>query len=210
MVARRFESFMAEATGNLEPIRVMIVDDHDIVRMGLRVLIEHSPSLCFVGEASDGREAILLYPEVQPHIVLMDISMPNIDGVEAIRAIRRIDEQARIIVLSNYTEGGLVRAAFEAGAISYLGKEVGQHLLVRAIEDAHSGKPTLAPNAAQELIEALRSSEESADKLTPAEIEILRYVSQGLSNIEIAERLVVSTSTIKKHVSSILTKLAVN
>ncbi|MDX2160351.1 MAG: response regulator transcription factor [bacterium] len=201
---------MSSETRSVNPIGVMVVDDHDIVRMGLRVMIDHAPELRFVGEAANGHEAVSHYTALKPDIVLMDMIMPQMDGVEAIRMIRRVDETARIIVLSNYTEGLLVRSAFEAGAMSYLGKDVPHELLVRAIVDGFEGKPTLAPTAAQELIEALRNTENAEYKLTPSEVEVLRCIAQGLSNIEIAQKLVVSTSTVKKHVSSILTKLEVN
>ncbi len=192
------------------PITVMVVDDQELIRFGLRLLIEASPTLRLVGEASGGYEAVLLYERLRPDVTLMDIVMPEMNGIAATKAIRQIDDHACVIVLSHYTDGAMVRAAFEAGAMSYLSKDINAETLIRAVEDAFFGKPTLAPTAAQELIDALRGGDDAETKLTPAEVEVLKCVAQGLSNIEIASKLVVSTSTVKKHVSSILTKLEVS
>jgi len=201
---------MGDKPESLMPITVMVVDDQDLIRFGLRLLIEGAATLRLTGEARSGYEAVKLFERIRPDVTLMEIVTPEMDGIEAIKAIRRIDETARIIVLSNFTDGGIVRAAFEAGAMSYVSKDIAGDMLVRAIEDAFYGKPTLAPTAAQELIEALRGGDDAETKLTPAEVEVLKCVAQGLSNIEIASKLVVSTSTVKKHVSSILTKLEVS
>lgn len=192
------------------PIRVMIVDDHELLRLGLKVILEEAPGVQLVGEASDGNHAVTLMSEQQPDVILMDISMPEMDGINATRSISKQYKNARIIILSNYTDGTFVRAALEAGAISYLRKDISREGLIRAIRDAYVGKPTLASIVAQELIETLRNPEDTDYKLSPAEQEILKAVAHGLSNVQIANKLVVSTSTVKKHVSSILTKLKVN
>jgi two-component system, NarL family, response regulator LiaR len=193
-----------------EPIRVMVVDDHDMVRIGLKVSIEATPGLIFAGEATSGAEAIEAFPNVKPDVVLMDMLMPNVDGVNATREICNSYSDARIIALTSYDDENLICSALEAGVISYLLKDVSIDVLAKAIQDAYRGRPTLAQEATQALIKAASSPPVPGHDLTPSELVVLKLVVQGLSNGEIADRLVISTSTVKKHVSSILRKLSVN
>ncbi len=201
---------MTNGTSNSNVITVMIVDDHDLVRMGLKMLIEGVDELHLVAEASSGVQAVELYERYRPDVVLMDILMPEMDGIAATKTICGRYRDARIITLTSYTGESPVRLALEAGAISYLLKDVTPGELVKAIQDAVRGRPTLAPTATQAIIKTLHQPTEPEYHLTPSEIEVLKWVAQGLSNTQIAAELVVSTSTVKKHVSNILTKLNVS
>ncbi|MEJ2265548.1 MAG: response regulator transcription factor [Anaerolineales bacterium] len=192
------------------PIGVMIVDDHTVVRSGLSAFLMVYDDLEFVGEASSGEEAVRLCERVRPDVVLMDLVMPGMDGAEATKAIRSKCPDIQVIALTSFKEQELVEGAMEAGAIGYLLKNVAADELADAIRAAHAGRPTLAPEAAQALIEASRHPEKNRYDLTDRETEVLELMIEGLSNPEIAERLVVSRSTVKFHVSSILSKLNVS
>jgi two-component system, NarL family, response regulator LiaR len=194
----------------MEPIRVMIVDDHDMVRIGLRVFIETAEGLEFVGEASGGEEAIRQYERLQPDVVLMDLMMPGVDGVSATRAICETNPDAHIIALTSFDDETLIHNALKAGVTGYLLKDISMDRLAQAIRDAYQGKPTLAQEATQALIRAASRPPVSGYDLTPSELTVLELLAQGMSNGEIAERLVISTSTVKKHVSRILGKLGVS
>lgn len=189
------------------PIRVMIVDDHDMVRRGLRAFLMAQQDLQLVGEASNGKQALLVCDQTQPHVILMDLVMPEMSGAEATREIRARCPEVQIIALTSFEDKDLVQNALRAGAISYLLKNVSAHELADAIRAAHAGRSTLAPEAAQALIETATRPKGLGHDLTPREREVLALMVEGLTNPQIARRLVVSRSTAKAHVSNILSKL---
>ena len=192
-----------------EPIRVMIVDDHTMVRRGLATILQVFDDLQLVGEAENGTEAIKLCGEVMPDVILMDMVMPDMDGATAARVIRQQFPQVQIIALTSFKEGNLVKNALEAGAIAYLLKDVSADDLARAIRAAHSGRVTLSPEAAQAFVETSNLPPVPGLDLTERELEVLALMVEGLNNTQIAGRLTVSPSTIKSHVSNVLSKLGV-
>ena len=194
---------------NSPPIRVILVDDHTMVRKGLALFLRSFPDLELVGEAGRGADAIELCSEVQPDVVLMDIVMPETDGIVTTRSIRKQYPQIQVIALTSFLEGDLVKNALEAGAIAYLQKDVSADDLARAIRAAHSGRATLSPDAAQALVESSNKPPTPGSDLTEREREVLAQMVEGLSNAQIAEKLTVRPSTVKSHVSSILSKLGV-
>jgi NarL family two-component system response regulator LiaR len=192
-----------------EPIRVLLVDDHAVVRSGLSAFLLAFDDLELVGEASSGEESVRLCQQLRPDVVLMDLVMPGMDGAAATEAIRERCPDIQVIALTSFKEKELVHGALEAGAIGYLIKNVSADELADAIRAAYAGRPTLAPEAAQALIHAATEPSKPTYDLTPREHEVLELMVEGLSNPDIADRLVVSRSTIKFHVSSILSKLGV-
>jgi NarL family two-component system response regulator LiaR len=197
------------------PIRVLVVDDHVMVRKGLATILKVKPDLTLVGEASNGREALQLLERIQPDVVLMDLMMPQMDGIEATRQIRQRWPHVQVVALTSFQEKELVREALQAGAVGYLLKNVTADDLAAAIHEAHAGRSTLAPEAIQALIQPGGPSPTSHPEppqtfgLTAREQEVLALMVEGLNNAEIAERLVVSRSTAKAHVSNILSKMGV-
>ena len=188
-------------------IRVLVADDHEMVRRGLATFLRAFADLELAGEAADGAEADRQCAAVQPDVVLMDLKMPGVDGVAATQTIRERFPPIQVIALTSFREEGLVQRALEAGAIGYLLKTVSAEELARAIRAAHAGRPTLAPEAAQDLVRDATKPEVPGHDLTEREREVLRLMADGLNNKEIAQRLVVSESTVKFHVSNILAKL---
>ncbi len=198
-----------EVNGGSAAIRVMVVDDHPMVRSGLKALLSAYDDLEFAGEAANGAEAVRLCEQLKPDVVLMDLVMPEMDGAAATHAIREKHPHIKVVVLTSFKEDDLVQGALRAGAIGYLLKNVSADELARAIRSAYAGRPTLAPEAAQVLIHATAQPAIGSD-LTEREREVLALMVEGLSNQEIAAKLYVSQSTVKFHVSSILSKLYVN
>ena len=197
------------------PIRVMLVDDHAVVREGLRSYLELEEGLDIVGEASNGREAVRRAREWRPDVILMDLVMPEMDGVEATKAIREQLPATRVIVLTSFIEEDKVIPAIQAGANGYLLKNVSAPELVKAIQAAHSGQAQLDPLVARKLMERVTTpaskDPEAAlgEMLTDREREVLKLIANGYANKEIARELVVSERTVKGHVSNILNKLGV-
>jgi len=190
-----------------ERIRVVVVDDHAVVRSGIEYSLLALDDIDLVGTADSGTNAIRLCEQAQPDVVLMDMMMPGMSGVAATRAILACCPGAKVIALTSFQEGSLVQEALQAGAISYLLKDVSMEELAQAIRSAHRGKSTLAPEAAQALAEAAAHPVTPGYDLTDREREVLDRIVEGKSNAEIADELAVSLSTARFHVSTILSKL---
>jgi NarL family two-component system response regulator LiaR len=191
-----------------KPIRVMLVDDHTVVRSGLGAVIATCDDIVLVAEAGDGEEAIRVCERAKPDVILMDLLMPKMDGVAATQAILKAWPQIKIITLTSFKEKEYVEGALKAGATGYLLKNVSAEELMAAIRRAVSGQPSLSPEAAQVLIRRVNEPLQPAYDITEREREILALMVEGLPNAEIAARLIVSQSTVKFHVSNILSKLA--
>ena len=192
-----------------KPIRVMIVDDHGMVRRGLSAYLASESDITVVGEARDGQEAIQICEDEQPDVILMDLIMPELGGVAAIRIINHRWTAIRIVALTSFQEKELVQEALKAGAISYLLKNVSGPDLAEGIRDSYAGRPMLAKEAVAALIHA-EDEDDLGKDLTIREREVLSLLCRGLTNPEIALQLSVSRSTVKAHVSSILSKLGVS
>jgi len=192
-----------------QPIRVMLVDDHTMVRRGLATFLKVFDDLQMAGEAESGEDAIQLCSKVSPDVILMDMSMPDMDGATATRIIRQKYPQIQVIALTSFKEGKLIKNALEAGAIGYLLKDISADDLARAIRSAYAGRATLSPEAAQALVEISNLPPAPGLDLTEREREVLALMIGGLNNTQIAGKLTVSPSTIKSHVSNILSKLGV-
>jgi NarL family two-component system response regulator LiaR len=188
-------------------IRVMTVDDHEILRSGIRFSLGAFDDLELVGEAHSGDEALLLCEKLQPDVVLMDMLMPEMDGVDTTRAIRCQHPQVQVLVLTSFYHQDLVGRAMRAGAVGYLVKGVSADELAEAIRAAHAGRSTLSTEAVQALVQATDSAPKLGADLSDREREVLALLAEGLSNAEIAQRLTISLSTVKYHVHGILSKL---
>ena len=191
------------------PIRVMLVDDHAVVRSGLSKFLMVYPDLELVGEADSGEEGVQRCQLLRPDVVLMDLKMPGMDGVTATRLIRQSYPATQVVVLTSFHDEAMVQGALQAGAIGFLLKDVTAAELAQAVRSARAGRMTLASEATQALINAAIQPPPPGDDLTSREREVLALMVEGLSNNQIADRLVLSVSTVKFHVSSILSKLGV-
>jgi NarL family two-component system response regulator LiaR len=193
-------------------IQVFIADDHAIVRRGITAVLEIVPDIEVVGEAENGRDAVYLVAQLRPDVVLMDLVMPEMDGIEAIRRIKERQPEVCILVLTTFAGEEQVLPAIKAGALGYHLKDSRPEALVRAIRQVHRGEASLHPLIARKVLEELsRPSDRppTPDPLTPREVEVLRLVAQGLENWEIAEKLVITEATVRTHVSNITGKLHV-
>jgi two-component system, NarL family, response regulator LiaR len=194
----------------METIRLIIVDDHTIVRQGLRAVMRVLPGMEVVGEASNGREALAVIAETRPDLVLLDLVMPELDGVATISAIKRAAPDLPVIALTTFAEADLVMRAVQAGADGYLLKDVDIHDLAHAIRTVRGGQPYLHPEATRHLLQAAARPTRTPDCLTRREQEVLGLVARGQTNREIARALAVAEKTISVHVSNILGKLGVS
>jgi two-component system, NarL family, response regulator LiaR len=195
-------------------IRVLIADDHAVVRQGLRTFLDLQADIDVVGEASDGAEAVLAAAEHRPDVILLDLVMPELDGVAALRRLREVAPASRVIVLTSFGEDERLFAALRAGATGYLLKDVEPAELVRGIRTAHAGQSPLSPAVAARVVEELASGGGArgapADELTPRELEVLCLIARGQSNKRIALELGVAEKTVKTHVSHVLAKLGLS
>lgn len=191
-------------------ISVLLVDDHAVVRQGLCAFLNLQDDIDIVGEASDGQEAVEMVKELLPDVVLMDLIMPRMDGIEATREVRRLSPGTQVLVLTSFAEDDKVFPAIKAGAMGYQMKDVSPADLADAIRAVHRGETPLHPEIAKKLMREFADPARSTlqrDDLTEREQEVLSLIAQGMSNREIAERLVLSPKTVKTHVSNILSKL---
>lgn len=192
------------------PIRVLITDDHEIVRKGLTVLLATEKDIKVVGEARDGQEATEKAATLKPDVVLMDLMMPRMDGIEATRKITEANPEVRVLVLTSFAADDKVFPAVKAGALGYLLKDTGPEELLEGIRRVHRGEPSLEPDIARKVLQELShpgKQKPTTDPLTERELEVLRLISKGLSNKEIAAAIFIAEWTVRTHVSNILGKL---
>jgi NarL family two-component system response regulator LiaR len=193
-----------------EAISVLLVDDHEVVRRGIGALLSTEPRVDVVGEAADGETAINEAATLEPDVILMDLEMPGIGGIEAIERIVQSNPEARILVLTSFAADDKVFPAIKAGASGYLLKDTGPEDLIEAIEQVYRGESSLHPTIARKLLTEVSqppSGRQTTDPLTERELEVLRLIAKGKSNQEIADELVISEATVRTHVSNILGKL---
>lgn len=193
-----------------ETIRILICDDHAVVRRGLRSLLDIKPGMELVGEATDGVEAVEMARELKPDVIILDLIMPRKDGIAAISEIKQENHDARILVLTSFSDDDKVFPAIKAGALGYLLKESSPDELLQAIYDVFRGESSLHPAIARKLISELNRPSDlppSEDPLTEREVEVLRLVAQGMSNNDISEKLAIREGTVRIHVGNILGKL---
>jgi len=193
-----------------EVIKVFVTDDHSIIRKGIRAMLELVPDIEIIGEASNGAEAVSMVPDVKPDVVLMDLVMPEMNGIEAIQEIAEKCPEVRILVLTTFSGEDMIFPAIKAGALGYHLKDSEPEDLVKAIRQVHKGESSLHPIIARKVLdELIRPSEQSPtpDPLTQREVEVLKMVAQGLENPEIAAEFVISEATVRTHVSNIMNKL---
>lgn len=193
----------------MDEIKVLIADDHTVVRKGIRALLETEPGITVVGEAADGEDAIHRALALKPDVILMDLVMPKLDGVQAIKELREVLPEIKVLVLTSFAEDRRIVAAIEAGALGYLLKDSSPEDLARAIREVHRGESSLHPKVAQQLVKKLQrpAEEPEREELTARERKVLALIARGLSNREIARELSISEPTVRTHVSNILRKL---
>ena len=192
------------------PIKVLVVDDHPITRAGLTLFLKAHSDLLLLGEVASGEEAIAFCEEEAPDVVLMDLKLPGIDGVSAMQTIKQKHPEVQVVMLTSYPQPNFVERAVQTGASGYLLKNVSAKELVEAIRATHEGHSVLAQEAAEALVHAMRQQTSRDYDLTSREREVLALLVEGLSNTQIAERLIVSRATVKFHIGRILTKLGVS
>ncbi len=195
---------------DIEKIRVMVVDDHAIIRKGVRAVLDLVPDIELVGEAENGTQAVELDAELIPDVILMDLMMPEMDGIECIKQIKARRPNARILVLTNFAGEDMIFPAIKAGAMGYHLKDSSPDALINAIRQVHEGVAALHPTIAKKILDDLHSSEKqplSEEPLTQRELEVLKLLARGFENKEIADQLVISEATVRTHVSNILGKL---
>lgn len=194
-----------------EPITVLLVDDHKLVRQGIRAFLEARPEFKIIGEAGSGAEAVKLVQDHVPDVVLMDLIMPGMDGVEATRQVKDISPRTQIVVLTSYFDDEHIFPALEAGATSYILKDVDMDELAIAIKRTAAGEVTLHPPIAERIVKELHGGSQDKSnpftELTQRELQVLKLIANGLGNPQIAHELVISEHTVKGHVSNILSKL---
>lgn len=194
-----------------DTISVLLVDDHAVVRQGVRAFLATQADLNVVGEAASGEEGVRLAAQHVPDVVLMDLVMPGMDGVEATRQVKRVSPRSQVVVLTSYHEDEHIFPALKAGALSYILKDVNSQELAEAVRKAAAGEAMLHPRVAARVIKELqgapRESVNAFHELSDREMEVLRLIAEGLSNAEMAAKLVLSEKTVKGHVSNILSKL---
>jgi NarL family two-component system response regulator LiaR len=193
-----------------ETIRVMVVDDHAIIRKGIKAVLDLVPDVDLVGEAENGMQAVKLDAELNPDVILMDLMMPEMDGIACIKQIKIQRPKARILVLTNFAGEDMIFPAIKAGALGYHLKDSSPEALVEAIREVHRGESSLHPVIARKVLSEISSPPErppTTEPLTPRELEVLHLIAQGFENREIAEKLVISEATARTHVSNIMGKL---
>jgi two-component system, NarL family, response regulator LiaR len=196
-----------------DPISIILIDDHEIVRNGVRAYLDTMPDFHVVGEASSGEEAVDLVSDLIPDIVLLDLILPGIDGVETTRRIKKISPRTQVVILTSYHEDVHIFPALKAGAISYILKDMKMDKLVDALRRAAQGEVTLHPRVAVRVLQNIRGENADAEplftELTERELDVLKLIASAMTNSQIAEKLVISENTVKGHVSNILSKLHV-
>lgn len=195
-----------------EPIRVLIADDHPIVRQGLEIVINSQPDMCLVGQAADGNQALILFKELQPDVIIMDLKMPIMNGLVAIEQIKQSDPETPILVLTSFTDDEMVISAIQLGVNGVILKDAPPEQLLTALRDVFHGEKYVDPSVARKLMANIHQSAAQGrldHLLTNREIEVLKCLAQGLSNRDIALKLSISTRTVTTHVRNILDKLGV-